>query len=265
MNIQAYDKVWVIGDSFVNNTFSQYFQNAFHLDGSVNYIKAHYDTTGFCKTDNGFNPNILSRIQNALIHGINQQVLLPKAIILVFDDILDALDHYKSGLSYAIGCTVEWLANQIHRIITAHKEKLPSKSQKFKYPMILWCLIPYHEIYSHYNDFKHKFNCSVVKTTALFREMETLQLDVLWDRNRLDYFTAGRINAVGLSTYWNAVSAAFETWDRDQMKAQIATKKSMERQDTSRSSREDRHISTSNQNRHNARAYHRGSSNHEYN
>ena len=33
-----------------------------------------------------------------------------------------------------------------------------SKSRKFKYPTILWTLIPLHYIYDHYNDYKEKFN-----------------------------------------------------------------------------------------------------------
>ena len=115
---------------------------------------------------------------------------------------------------------MEWIANQFHNIITAHKEKLPSQSRKFKYPMILWCLIPGHEIYGHYNDFKDKFNRNVKNTTRLFREMSELDL-TSWEYKNLDYFVDGKLSPLGLTSYWKVIDSVFESWDRSQMKNQI--------------------------------------------
>ena len=182
-------------------------------------MRAHYDVASFCTGQIGktsMHNNILSRIQNDLVATINTKTLLPKAIVLIFeDDILDAVDHYKIGASNAIGWVLEWLANQIHRIIVSHKEKLPSKSRIFKYPTVLWTLIPLHTIYGHYNDFKEKFNNSVKQVTGL----STLTL-YAWDPKELDYFSDGCINGNGLTTYWLAVNQAFEAWDKEQMKMQ---------------------------------------------
>lgn len=108
--------------------YTQYFQDAFNLVGKVNYIRAHYDATGHHGKSWGLNPNVLGRIQNALAKAINEQVLLPKSILIILDDdIMDALDHYTTGISYAIGKTLEWLVNQMHRIIISHKENISKK------------------------------------------------------------------------------------------------------------------------------------------
>ena len=146
-------------------------------------------------------------------------MLLPKAIVVILDDdLIDDIDWYRPGFSFTVGRIVEWLFNKFHRLITAHKEKLPSKSRKFKFPTILWALVPKHDIYGHYNEYKDKFNKSLQNTASLFREMGTLQLND-WDPSCLNYFAEGKISAYGLSTYWMSINNAFEKWDRDQMNA----------------------------------------------
>ena len=204
-------------------SYTQYFQDAFNLDGKVNYIWAHYDATGHHGKSCGLNPSVLGRIRNALAKTINEQVLLRKAILVMLDDdIMDALDHYTTGISYAIGKTLEWLVNQMHRIIISHKEKLPSKSRKFKYPTFLWVKIPNHHIYGHFNSYKKKFNEALDKVTSLYREMETISIsEKIWYEDDLSYFVEGRISAVGLSTYWAGICDAFESWDKDHMKSDL--------------------------------------------
>ena len=223
-NIRAYDKVWFLGESFLATSFDNYYQKPINKRSSngkhLFYTRAHYDVTGFTKgtmlPSNNY-PNILVRLKNALISGLNEQVLLP---IVLDDDLMDALNHYKEGFSLSIGKLMEWLANEFHDLIAKHKEKLPSKSRKFKYPCILWCKIPLHEIYGEYNEFKGKFNRSLEKMVPLFREMETLE--VKWDDKDLSYFSAGRISPHGLRTYWAAIDKAFENWDKEQMKSTLA-------------------------------------------
>ena len=210
--MKAYDHVWFVGNNFMATSFGEYFQNIYgHYKD--NYVRKHYDVLGFCNTtitEKFANGNVLTKIFNGLTAGINSQTLLPKAVVVVVDDdILDAITHYKDGISYLIGKAFEWLANQMHQAVSSHKERLPSKARKFKYPTILWALIPYHDIYGHYNEFKAKYNKAVKHIVSLFREMDTLSLKS-WIPSELSYFSDGRINAFGLSSYWQSVSDAFE-------------------------------------------------------
>ena len=128
--VRAYDKVWFIGDEFMDTSFQKHFLDICNEDGKANYMTAHYDVTGFSKSTifRGFG-NAVSKIRNQLVKAINEQILLPKAILIVADDdILDALDHYQAGITVGIGKIVKYLANQLHWIVTAHKEKLPTRS-----------------------------------------------------------------------------------------------------------------------------------------
>ena len=107
--------------------------------GKLPYIPAHYAAKAFHHDyNNNQMGNILNRIRNLVVEAINAEVLLPKAIVIVLnDDMLDALDHYQTGISISIGRMVEWEVNEIHSIVAKHKENLPSRSSRFKYPMIL--------------------------------------------------------------------------------------------------------------------------------
>ena len=208
--------MWFIGDEFLQKNFSQFFLNAFREDGKVSYIKAHYDTVGMCKARD-LNTNILGKLFNAVVKGTNDDILFPKAIILILEsDFVKALDHFKPGMTTLAGRSIEWLANQLHRLIITHKEKLPSKARRFRYPMVLWVKLTTHYDYVTRNEYIEKVNTCIENTTSLFREMTTLSID--WDDCDRTLMTKGTMNAKGLTTYWQLLSNAFESWDREQMK-----------------------------------------------
>ena len=216
----------MIGDEFMAKSFGQYSQDIYNVSWKKGYMQTHYDVSGYCNGKLKLNDNFLGRIYNAMVQGMKEQILLPRAVLFVFDDdILDAIDHYEMGLSNAIGRVMEWLANHLHHLISGYKDKLPSKARKFKYPHLLWCLIPKHSFYGHYNDYKDKYNGVVKKICGLFREMDFLTLEQ-WNPTELDYFSEGHINGNGLASYWNAVDSAFEVWDQAQMNAANAINES---------------------------------------
>ena len=154
-HLRAYDSVWILGDVFMAHSYKQFFKNARSPNGNLGYLSAHYDISSFFYSyDDNPQGNVLNRLVNLLIMAIGEETLLPKAIIIVLnDDIMDELNHYTTGITISIGKMIEWLMNQIHNIITRYKEKLPSKSRKFKYPTVLWTLIPLHKMYDQFNDF----------------------------------------------------------------------------------------------------------------
>ena len=208
-----------MGDDFVANSYGQYFQNAFGDNGRVGYIKAHYDVTGLCNARiKRMDGNILNRLRNLLVSTINDQILLPKAIVVIIDeDLMYEINHFKHGISAGIGRLNEWLANQFHRMITAHKEKLPSKARKFKYPTFLWTTLVTNITLGNRNEFREKFNKSICAVTSLFREMQILDIQG-FEFDDTTVFTENKLNARGLTKFWNAVNDQFEIWDRDQMR-----------------------------------------------
>ena len=198
-SLRAYEKVWIIGDDFMSQSFTQYFQDSFcSEEGKTGYIRSHYDVTGFCNSRiKHMQGNVLNRLRTNLIIAINKQLILPKAIIVVMEkDVLIELDHFKSGISEGSGRIAEWLVNQFHRVVTGYKEKLPSKSRKFKFPTILWLLTSTTNVNStcsntddndsYLQECYKKWNDNIRKATALFREMEVLPLKN-WDEDDQHY------------------------------------------------------------------------------
>ena len=213
--------MWFLGDNFLAAKYTQYFKNAFNHDEKVGYIRAHYDVTAFGQVNvDALNSNILSHLRNALIQGINNQILLPRAIVVVLEsDLLESLNHYESGVSHACGRLLEWLANKFHRIITAYKEQLPSKARKFKYPTIIWIALPFHnKLGSPQNEFRHKFNVCLESVVSLFREMTMLKLGEPWTNNDDDYVLHQHFTSKGHAAYWQAIDKAVENWDKEQMR-----------------------------------------------
>ena len=209
----------------MSQSYAQYFQDAYSQDGTrTGYIRAHYDVTGFCNgrlSIKGMTGNILSRLKSCLIEGINDQELLPRAIIMIIDgDLLVEIKHNKPGVSEALGRTMEWIVNQFHRVITGYKEKLPSKARKFKYPTILWCLLPENVSFGKWNEYRRKCNKAMIGSVRLFREMDTLEIQG-WDQGDKHLVINNCMTKNGLLSYWQGVNDAFESWDRDQMKSKI--------------------------------------------
>ena len=220
-NVRAYERTWIIGDGFLAHSYQQYFFDVWGPQGKLPYLLAHTDSAVFCHENRQNLPgNILSRLRNLLVCGINDEILLPKAILIILDDdMMDDLDHYDHGITNSIGRMIEWIMNEMHRIINDHKNKLPSKARKFKFPTVLWYLIPLHEVYDQYSDFKKKFNKAVITTSKLFREVQYVQLDSSsWNFKDESYFANGRFTADGLKAYWHGINQAYKNWDRIQMK-----------------------------------------------
>ena len=212
--MKVYKRIWIIGDKFMTKTYSQHFLDAFGDNGKIGYLRAHYDVSGWNPMGNDFNQNVLSRYRNFLVEAINDQDLFPKAIVLSFEKLLAHLNHFYPGISILIGRSLEWIANQYHRVITAHKEKLPTKSRRFKYPMILWLNLPICYGWSKKdNDFRRKVNDCIRSTTSLFREMDVLEIP--FDESDGSLVTKGELNAAGCTAYWHGVNSAFECWDKN--------------------------------------------------
>ena len=101
----------------------------------MHYIRTHYDNIYFAEpsySNQLAKWNILSRIVDNFITAIQKHTLLPKAVVIVLDDdIMDNLNHYEKGISQAVGIMLEWLAQELHEVITSHKKALPMKARKF--------------------------------------------------------------------------------------------------------------------------------------
>ena len=217
------------------NSYGEHFQHCFDADdkdfNNLGYLKSHFDVSGFCNTNprSMINSNVIGRIYNGLVEAINKQTLLPKAIIVVLEnDLIRAAHHDTDGISQILGQALEWLAGAFRRAIAAHKERLPTKSRKFKYPHILWVTAVHHSVFSRTNnDFRKKFNICLHNVAALYCEMSVLMLHT-WDTrdNALILQTKPVLSATGLTKFWQCLDTAVQKWDHDQLNLSHRAQKS---------------------------------------
>ena len=210
----------------MTKTYGPYFQDIYQtLEETPSYMRLHYDTTGF------YNPSqtkdlkkrkdsVIAAIRNNFVLGINEQVLLPKAIIIVLEeDLIKSTNHFKKGASIVIEAAINWLAEELHRIAITHKASLPSKSCKFKYPQFLWVAATYHDNYGNGNFYRQKFNDILSEITSKYREMQMLHLYAWDEKNTSKFNERGKLNSEGFTKYWSALNDAFQAWDKDQFKS----------------------------------------------
>ena len=203
------------------DSFGPYFQDIYMFEDKRNYVRSHYDTTAGCTG----NPkksmrkrNVIGFVRNNLVEKINDQITFPKYIIVVLDaDIVKSIHNYKTGASQAYGAAIDWLVTEFHRITTAHKEKLPSRSRKFKYPQILWVPAVLHDQFTD-NVYREKYNKCLVSVVEMFREMHILNLHS-WDTLDVNCISNNKMTAIGLEKYWEAINDAFQAWDKEQMRS----------------------------------------------
>ena len=212
--VMGYDSVWVFGDEFVTRSFGEYVQQKDKpLDKKDKYhMSEYYELKGFANSKFLSNDQLmLSRLRNLLITVINKDILLPKAILVVLDD-----DCNYEGVEVSVTYyrTLQWLTKEYHRIVLAHKDRLPNKSQKYKYPHIIWIEPPTNTKFYN-NDLRREFSHALQKSVAPFTEMRTLRLKRVWDYDDTNLYddNSHRFTETGLATYWRAVNSTFKFWD----------------------------------------------------
>ena len=99
------------------------------------YIREKYDVKVLCSSSLSLNKQVLARLHNNLINGLQEQPLLPKAIIFVFDgNIIKMIYHQAKGMQMVMELVLKNLFAGVHRAILAHKEKLLVRDKKGSLP-----------------------------------------------------------------------------------------------------------------------------------
>ena len=157
-------------------------------------------------------------IHNNYVQIIKEQILLPKAVIVVLeDDMVKAADHYKKGTSSILAPRIHWLITNIFKLTNEYKKNLPTKSCRFKYPQFFWVPAVLHDAFGIKNLYREKFNDCLKETVGEMRGHKILDLPT-WNRHDFTLCNYGNLNQAGLKKIWIAINDAFQAWDRDQMK-----------------------------------------------
>ena len=206
------DTIWVIGDSFVAQSYGK----ILHSNSSTDkfYIREQFEAFAFFNI-NHFDNNFLSRTRNVLVKALNDHNRLPKVILMVLDvDLLKAINHTKNkfGVSLEGGILLEWLVAEIHKSVKIRKDQLPEKCKRPGEPHVIWMGLPLASVFTD-NEKREKFNNSLQKLIPPYEDMSVLQPRKGWDSNNTAIFQNNQFTMMGLMKYWRAIDSAVHFWN----------------------------------------------------
>ena len=219
--VKGYETVWLVGDEFCFRTAEQYFRGHKNSqDGSHNsFTYNHFEVKEFLtsKYSNACSPtNIITRLLNAVICGLNEYKGLPRLIIMVLDDdVIRCCNHLDSDFTIFFTRILDALTRELSKAIDICKDLLPEKAKRENVPHILWIAPPTHKNFNPINnEQRKKFSICLNGSISLYRNMTMLNMVKHWDHDDGNNFLreAYRFTSEGLTKYWLSVDAAVRFW-----------------------------------------------------
>ena len=243
-DVSGYDQLWFIGDTFVATSFRQHFKKEREYSF---FCKDHFDISAYCGSrQSEKDQNIVRRIKNSLIAGLNKHWKMPKYIVVVLDsDVIDFVDYKNFGISTMYGDLLESIIKGVVDIIDDRKKKLPAKAVKGEYPFIYWMCLPKHKNLD-FNS-RSKFNLTLESIIKLYPNMRVAQIKDNWDINDENLAQSGRLTGLGFNRYWQAIDASLRfnvskrerILDKSSMKKSGTSKDASSKQQSKRGNRSD--------------------------
>ena len=204
------DKLWILGDNFIAATYRERFLNRNLNDGW--FMKDNFEVFNFCNSRfSSSNQNIPSRIQITVASAINEKVKLPQVMLIVLhNDLLKTLNIKEPNCCATIfGSWIEWLADQINRMINERLDSLPKKAVHDRELMVYWVQIPQHKGWEFNKRAVHaKFNNVLDSVIKTYSRMHTIKFKDGWDTNDdtlLSVTSLFGLSDCGLNRFWEAL------------------------------------------------------------
>ena len=205
-----------MGEEFVERTFKQ---TVLDNNTAIFYIKDCFAIACY-GSDRFETGGVIGRIYNSLVKAINDWIIFPQYIVVIVDS--DFTKKFKLKyqqeeiLARYLNVTLTKLFTEIDQLIKDHKEELPDKAQKQKYPLMMWLIPPLH---SNFSDVEQRnITGKVIKRLCFkfpnmrfgkLRSWEEQNLNLVMEREQGCY----RFTSRGLKQYWSAVDAAVREVD----------------------------------------------------
>ena len=178
-------------------------------------MKENFDVKVFA-TDkySSNNPSLICRIRNQLVEAIDDNKLMPRAIVVILDrDIIGGMNMPELGLSLICGTQLNWIAREFNRIVQAHKDRLQKKSVRTDSPKFIWMAAPFN-INFRDNKSREKFNKVLQKAINVVPGMSIMRMVIEFNYGDSSSFIkeANRFSSDGLLRYWTSVDSAIEHW-----------------------------------------------------
>ena len=149
----------------------------------------HFEIKLFHATEYGSNVhNFMARLCNTLAGALNEEKLLPKAIVFILDDdMIKYANINKFGMSLAYGKLLHYLMCEINKLISVKKDFLPVHSRRPHQPEMIWINPPFHLGFKN-NTQRNKFSRALDNTAAIYEDTWSLKLKHIWDAQGHELF-----------------------------------------------------------------------------
>ena len=210
------EKIWIIGDDFVANTFDQYVKNA--VRKTELYMKRSYDISCFAKKSHESNiRNVIARVKFQLVKALDTECLLPKSILVILDDDIIRRVEAKcdednlENMSTIFSCVMKHLINQFRKLIESRKDQLPEKSISKIYPTIYWVESPQHCNFNN-NLSRRKMNSAIQAECSILDNSKIMRMKKVWNSDDEHAYLAShsRFTSDGIFKYWGSIDNALE-------------------------------------------------------
>ena len=132
-DVAAVKDVWIIGDTFIYNTFSVF--QASKMEASIDkkkppYLHDYYNVQFFCQAPLSSIRSTEARFINSFIKALNGKTKLPKYVLLIPDtDIIQGVvericDYGFKSVYYE---AIDYVMREMNKIVGIRKEDLRSK------------------------------------------------------------------------------------------------------------------------------------------
>ena len=145
---------------------------------------------------------------NALSTAIVDNIKLPRVIVVVLDDdIIEAIQYRDFGVSTCYGLCVESLVKNVKRLIDERKSQLPNRAIREFCPDVYWVELPHHKNFEK-PGIRAKFNNCLLSVVKLYKGMRVIKMKEIWNYTQDDLVRNNKITEKGLCIYWKSVDAA---------------------------------------------------------
>ena len=165
--------------------------------------------------------NILSRLYNALVDGINRYNQLPRIIVIILDDDFTKMTSNYDNTEELFG----WIIGQICLLMYSRKNEMISFASRPDEPKLLMVKpLPRSESQdtkgnNPYRNLRRVFNRSVDNIISRYDETYVVNMDEIRPES-FDLFdiSGNKLNLKGIQKFWSGINRAVQRLDRGRMR-----------------------------------------------
>ena len=231
-DVRACKDLWLVGDDFLKemsytlramkNSSEARPSSTAMARGNITrepYIHKQYNVRPFTSSKKFSRENVLARINNSFVKALNENPILPKAIVFVLgDEILKLLNYNGYGISMMIGKTIYWLINKISRHIETCREALTIRKPGALTPgepKIVWLNLLTRPGVDQQTENREKFN-SILKQATEDSSLGMTMAATPEDRIQYHWFDLnGNMTHEGRTDFWSFFSDQILRFDME--------------------------------------------------